>query len=177
MPWQPLPDDVPLDHESLTPPPHMDEPTGKFAPLPDDVPLDQPDEATLVDRPKADDAPIIIGAIRQHGPKAQEVNPSYTEAGFDGEIHPDTQYHSQLSKEDKAEYAGFFKDPKSPPSAAALGLWYHQKTGCLPRQRPRYCRCVQENRQVPDFRENQHPDEEPRRGRGISEPHRECAGG
>jgi hypothetical protein len=127
MPWQPLPDDVPLDHESLTPPPHMDEPTGKFTPLPDDVPLD--DEATLVDRPKADAAPIIIGAIRQHGPKAQEVNPSYTEAGFDGEIHPDTQYHSQLSKEDKAEYAGFFKDPKSPPSAAALGLWYHQKTG------------------------------------------------
>jgi hypothetical protein len=127
MPWQPLPDDVPLDHEALTPPPHMDEPTGKFTPLPDDAPLD--DDATLVDRPKADDAPIIIGAIRPHGKQPQEVNPSYTEAGFDGELHPDTQYHSQLSKDDKAEYANFFKDPKSPPSAAALGLWYHQKTG------------------------------------------------
>jgi hypothetical protein len=127
MPWQPLPDDVPLDHEALTPPPHMDDPTGKFTPLPDDAPLD--DDATLVDRPKADDAPIIIGAIRPHGKQPQEVNPSYTEAGFDGELHPDTQYHSQLSKDDKAEYANFFKDPKSPPSAAALGLWYHQKTG------------------------------------------------
>jgi hypothetical protein len=123
MPWQPLPDDVPLDHEALTPPPHMDEPTGKFAPLPDDAPLDQSDDATLVDRPKADDAPIIISRVK-------EVNPTYNQAGFvSGGLQPDAQYHTSLSEGDKKEYADFFKDPKNPPDVEHLRQWFHEKTG------------------------------------------------
>jgi hypothetical protein len=89
-------------------------------PLPADAQLDQ------VEPPKSTDAPIIISAIR---PKSQEVNPTVAEAGFDGELHPDAQYHTQLTAADKAEYANFFKNPDKPPSAAMLGLWYHQKTG------------------------------------------------
>jgi hypothetical protein len=133
MPWKTLPDDVPLDHEELKPPQpldHVDAPpvqadpvaSGNFAPLPDDAQLDN----EIPPEP-----PAIVGAVRSHpgAVNPEEVNPTYTEAGFDGEIHPDTHYHSELSKADKQEYANFFKDPKSPPSAAALGLWYHQKTG------------------------------------------------
>jgi hypothetical protein len=123
MPWQPLPDDVPLDHEALPPPSHMDA-EGGFAPLPDDAQLD----AGTVERPKPTDAPIIISMVRPH-PKSEDVDPRGTVAGFDGEIRPDAQYHTSLSDADKKEYASFFKDPKSPPSAAQLGLWYHQKTG------------------------------------------------
>lgn len=130
MPWQPLPDDVPLDHEALQPPAHLDTPqtnSGQYAPLPEDATLD---DAQTVERPQANDPPIIIAAIHPKGqPRAQEIDPRVTVAGFDGEISPDAQYHTSLTKADKQEYASFFKDPKNPPSAAQLGLWYHEKTG------------------------------------------------
>jgi hypothetical protein len=97
-------------------------------PPPGFTPDEQPTE---VNRPEATDAPIIISAIRPHPLKAEEVNPGYTVRAFGDENAGDPQYHTQLSEADKKEYAAFFRDPKNPPSAAALGLWYHQKTGAF----------------------------------------------
>jgi hypothetical protein len=89
--------------------------------LPDDAQLDQPAA------PK--EPPAIAATVRSHPLKSEEVNPTTTEAGFNSDLHPDPVYHTALSDADKKEYAGFFKDPKKPPTAATLGLWYHQKTG------------------------------------------------
>jgi hypothetical protein len=136
MAWKELPTDIPLDHEALTPPdapadagPTDDAPPANLTELPADAKLDEP---------APEEPPIIISAIRPGGSprsaaqlKAEEVNPTYTQAGFDSDITPDAQYHTALSDADKKEYAGFFKDPKNPPSAAMLRQWYHAKTGAL----------------------------------------------
>lgn len=149
MGWQPLPEDAPLDSEQLAPPqamggneaapPAADEPAPKgFVELPQDAPLDSREEQT------SEEAPIIISALRPgaspRGPaglknaadetlKAQEIDPRVTVSGF--EVQGDRQYHTGLTKDDKQEYAAFFKDPKKPPSAAMLRQWYHSKTGAL----------------------------------------------
>lgn len=139
MPWQPLPDDAPLDHEQLQPPQQpvdepqtltMDAPVGGFAELPPDAALDgeaPPEPPALTAQVRTahmpePDAPDV---------KSQEIDPSYTVRGFSNEVDADPTYHSGLSKADKHEYAAFFADPKHPPSAAQLQHWYHAKTGAL----------------------------------------------
>jgi hypothetical protein len=61
--------------------------------------------------------------------KAHEVNPTYTEQGFTGEVAADPVYHTSWSDKDRAEYAAFFADPRKPPTAEALRQWVHSKNG------------------------------------------------
>ncbi len=127
MPWQPLPDDVPLDHEAAhpVPPPTLpDAPidTTHLTPLPEDAQLDEP-----APEPPAAEASAATGPTAPL--KSQEVHPTYTQKGF--EVQPDAHYYTELSAADKKEYSGFFTDPKSPPDPEKLRDWYFNKTGMM----------------------------------------------
>jgi hypothetical protein len=139
MGWKNLPPDVPLDHEQLQPPQQAmgtdqpdpaDDTPANLTELPADAVLDQDQPPPIVGHVR--NGPTRKGTVTiEEDPKAQEETPTYTVAGFDGEVAPDRQYHTGLSEDDRKEYAQFFKDPKHPPSAAQLQLWYHEKTGAL----------------------------------------------
>jgi hypothetical protein len=129
-PWLEVGDPV----EAQAPPPPDDpyaalaEPAGQAAPARPEEPPIIVSAIRLGGSPRS---PAALKAAGDEAVKPEEVDPSYTVAGFDGEVAPDTQFHSGLTDADKAEYRGFFKDPKHPPSAAALRQWYHAKTGAL----------------------------------------------
>jgi hypothetical protein len=135
MPWQPLPDDVPLDHEALPVPDAPVEqpdqqPMGAFTELPAGAQLDN-EAPAQPEQPPSIVAHVHPGVSPRADIKPQQIDPSYTVRGFSNEVDADPTYHSGLSAADKHEYAAFFADPKHPPSAGQLQHWYHAKTGAL----------------------------------------------
>lgn len=142
MPWKPLDDDIPLDHEALVPP----EPVADAAAAPDPAavpgagPSAEADASGLTELPagaKLDDEapaqpaqpPAIGTGIHQPPAKGVDATPSYTVGGFSNEVSPDAIYHASLSDADKAEYAALFADPSKPPTPEFLRQWIHGKTG------------------------------------------------
>lgn len=137
MPWKPLDDDIPLDHEAL----HPAEPAPTVAAAPDPAagPSDSatvapaaegltelPPNAKLDDEPPVQPPPVITRV----GPAAAvNATPMETTEGFADTMEAPKTYHSALTPEQVKEYETFFRDPRKPPDPEALRKWIHEKTG------------------------------------------------
>lgn len=132
MPWKPLPDDVPLDHEALAvadvaaapdPAAEPGAPPPAPEPAPDNL-TELPPGAVLDNEEPAQPPAITAGPT-----KAVNATPTETVQGFADTMPADVTYHSGLTDADKKEYETLFADPKKPPTPEFLRKWVHDKTG------------------------------------------------